>query len=67
MSLRAFHILFIALSVVMTAVVGGWGVERYLEAGSRSGLAIAATFVAGGVLLVVYGSRYFKKLRELER
>lgn len=67
MSLRIFHVLFITLSVAMAAVVGGWGVQRYWVHGDAKGLALGILFFGLGVALVVYGTRYFRKLKELER
>lgn len=62
MSLKAFHILFIVLSVGLTLVVGAWGVQQYVREGSNGGLILAGIFFASGFLLVVYGVRFFKKL-----
>lgn len=66
MSLRYFHVVFIVLSVAMTALVGGWGLNRYFTQGSRSDLALAVTFLVFGLVLVLYGLRFFHKLKELE-
>ena len=65
MSLRIFHVLFIALSIVLSAMVAGWGVQQYLTLGDRSGLVLAGVFFVIGLALVLYGSRYFRKLKEL--
>ena len=67
MSLRIFHVLFITLSVAMAAVVGGWGAQRYWKHGDGGALAVGAIFFSLGVVLVIYGTRYFGKLKELER
>jgi len=60
MSLRGFHLFFIAVSVLLSAWVGAWAVERgqWLLAG--------VFFVAGAVLLV-YGLRVRRKLAALLR
>jgi hypothetical protein len=65
MSLKAFHILFIALSILMSALVGAWGIERYLQDGSTAGLALAAIFFFSGLALVGYGVRFWRKVREI--
>ena len=65
MSLRIFHILFIALSIALSAMVAGWGVQQYLTLGEKGGLVLAAVFFLIGCALVVYGTRYFHKLKEL--
>jgi hypothetical protein len=65
-SLRLFHVLFIALSIALSAVVSAWGVQRFLDRGESSGLVLAVVFIVAGLSMVVYGSRYFQKLKELE-
>ena len=65
MSLRVFHVLFIALSIALSAMVAGWGVQQYLTLGDRGGLVLAAVFFVVGLALVLYGSKYFQKLKEL--
>lgn len=65
MSLKAFHILFIALSILMSALVGAWGVEKYLQEGSSSGLVLAALFFLFGLALVAYGVRFWRKVQEI--
>jgi len=64
-SLKIFHIIFIALSVVMSAGFGAWGVQRYLVTGSRGGLGLGVLFFLTGAALLVYGIRFWKKMKEL--
>ena len=66
MSLRAFHIFFIALSVVMSLVVGAWGVQVFTEHGRQSGLILAISCLVLGFVLVIYGIRVYRKLWALE-
>jgi len=65
MSLRFFHILFIALSSLMSLVVGIWAIDAYRTDGSVSWIALAVLAFAGGGLLVVYGNRFLQKTRTL--
>lgn len=65
MSLRLFHVLFIALAIALSAMVTGWGIQQYLTLGDKSGLVLAGVFFIIGLALVLYGSRYFRKLKEL--
>ena len=65
MSLRFFHILFIALSSLMCLVVGIWAIDAYRTDGSATWLALAFLALAGGGLLVIYGSRFLQKTRKL--
>ena len=66
MSLRAFHLFFIALSVVLAAFVAAWAVGQY-RLGARGGLlrdgAAVAASAGGG--LVVYGAAFQRKTRQL--
>lgn len=65
MSLKAFHIFFVALSIVMFLGVGAWGTNEYLSAGSTLGAALAASCFILGAGLIVYGFRVYRKLAEL--
>lgn len=66
MSLRSFHLFFIAVSVLLAAWVGVWGVQSWQATRSGSDLTLGLLFVALGVVLLVYGLRARRKLRELE-
>lgn len=65
MSLRAFHIVFIVVSIVLSLVVTVWGVREYLSAGAVSALVVGVVAFASGVAMVIYGARFFGKLQEL--
>ena len=65
MSLRIFHIVFVTLSIALSIFVTIWGVREYAATRSMGALALAAVFLAGGIVLVWYANRVFKKLREL--
>ena len=67
MSLRVFHLVFIALSVLMAALVGGWGFSRYLADGAASDLALGVGFFLTGAALLVYGVKVLRKFREIGR
>lgn len=65
MSLKSFHIFFIATSIVLAIGFGIWQASVYLDSRSIEQLfAAAASFlVAAG--LVVYGVRFLKKLKHV--
>ncbi len=65
MSLKIFHLVFVALSILMAALVGGWGVNRYLADGGSGDLALGITFFLSGAALLVYGVRVVRKFREI--
>ena len=65
LSLRSFHLFFIAASVVLAAWVGVWGIQSWQANRSGSDLAVGLLFFALGVVLLVYGLRVRKKLRAI--
>jgi len=65
MSLRAFHLFFIALSAVMAAFCTAWAFSQYRidhELISGAGAAASALSVAG---LAMYGVAFQRKTRNL--
>lgn len=65
MSLKVVHVFFIACSIVLSFLVGAWGLQQYRLAHSGTGLAVAAVFYPTGVALVLYGMRFVRKIKEL--
>jgi hypothetical protein len=64
-SLRAFHLLFIALSIILTAFFGAWAIGQYRVQHETAFMVTAvASFVAAGVL-AVYGTAFQRKTRNL--
>ena len=66
LSLKGFHIFFIAASIVLSLAVGAWGARQFLQLGSIGGLVTSVVFFLAGLLLTIYGINYFGKLRKLE-
>ena len=65
MSLRAFHLLFIALSIVLAAFVAAWAAGQYrVEHRAAYMLAGALSLVAAGAL-AVYGEAFRRKTKNL--
>ena len=63
MSLRAFHLLFIALSVALAAFFAAWAVGQY-STGHQTGYAltgVVSILTAAG--LAVYGAAFQRKTR----
>jgi hypothetical protein len=65
MSLRAFHLLFIALSVVLAAFFSAWAASQYRAQHdvTYAVTAVVSMAVAGG--LVVYGAAFQRKTKHL--
>ena len=66
MSLKAIHILFITLSILLTAGLGGWCANAYLEENDSSYLILASISLAAFLGLVGYARWFIRKLRRGE-
>jgi hypothetical protein len=66
-SLKIFHLVFIALSVLMAAMVGGWGISQYLAGGGPGELVLGVGFFLTGAGLLAYGVKVMRKFREIGR
>jgi hypothetical protein len=66
LSLRSFHVFFIAVSILLSLWVGVWGIGSYRSGGDASGLAVAGLFLLVGIVLLVYGFKVRRKLRDLD-
>ena len=67
MSLKAFHVFFITISVLMCLGFGAWCVSSDYAHG-RMGYAIAGYIsFALGVLLVLYEIVFLKKFKDLDK
>ena len=64
-SLRMFHIVFIAVSVMLAAFLTAWAVQQYQSAHAVGYLASALASVAAGVGLIIYATRFQRKTRGL--
>ena len=63
MSLKAFHIVFVIVSILCLFGFGFWAVNAYFASGDALNLGMGiASFVGCGVM-VVYGKWFLKKLR----
>jgi uncharacterized membrane protein YidH (DUF202 family) len=65
MSLRAFHLLFIAMSVVLAAFCAAWAVGQYRVEHHPISMvtAVGLVLVAGG--LAAYGAAFQRKTKNL--
>lgn len=65
MSLRMFHLVFIAMSVVLAAFFAAWSVAQYRLGYEIGYLVSAVGALAAGAGLAVYGARFQRKTRHL--
>ena len=63
MSLKAFHLLFIALSVVLTVFFAMWAVGQYRLAHEATYALTGVVSAAAGVALALYGAAFQRKTR----
>jgi uncharacterized PurR-regulated membrane protein YhhQ (DUF165 family) len=65
MSLRAFHIIFVIVTVILSLYVALWGIREFSQERSMGALALAILFFITAVGLIVYGKKAYRKLKEL--
>jgi hypothetical protein len=65
MSLRMFHMVFIAVSVLLAAFVAAWAGQQYQAMHAAGYLVTAALSLVAGGGLIVYGAAFQRKTRQL--
>lgn len=65
MSLKAFHIFFVIVSTLLCVLVGLWGLREYQTAGGVEMIWLSTASLVLGVLLVVYGFWFLRKLKNV--
>jgi len=65
MSLRAFHIVFVIVTIVLSLYVALWGIREYTQEHNATALTMAVLFLLMAIALMIYGKKAFRKLKEL--
>lgn len=65
MSLKAFHVFFIAASILMTLGVGGWAIYVHVQETNFSLLLFGIGALLVGAGLIVYGVKVLRRFRRL--
>lgn len=65
MSLRAFHIVFVVVTIVLSLYVALWGLREFTQERNFMALTLGTLFLLMGIGLIVYGKKVFVKLRDL--
>ena len=66
MSLKAFHIFFIVVSVVLAFGFGAWGVYVHLAGDDFAYLAMGLVSFVLGLVLIFYGINFLHKLKHIK-
>jgi hypothetical protein len=64
-SLKVFHLFFIAMSVILAAFTAAWAVAQYRAVHDAGYIVTCAVSAIAGAGLVVYGTRFQRKARRL--
>ena len=65
MSLRVFHLFFIALSTILAAFVAAWAIGQYRADQQAAHALGAALSIAAACGLALYGAAFQRKTRNL--
>lgn len=65
MSLKAFHIVFIVLSIVLAFGFAAWSFVSYAHAGPLLHLWFGIGSLASGIALVIYSKYFLRKLKDI--
>ena len=65
MSLKAFHVVFITLSIVLCLAIGGWGVFSFLSDSNDVGILVAVFFILLGLGLIYYEMKFINKFKHV--
>jgi hypothetical protein len=65
MSLRAFHLFFIAISVVLAAFFAAWAAGQYSAGHELRYIVVGVLSLASGLGLAVYATKFQRKTRSL--
>ena len=65
MSLKAFHVVFVAASILLALMFGIWSLVGYFQAGLVRDLIFGVGSLLVGIGLVFYGRYVLKKLKHI--
>lgn len=65
MSLKAFHILFISLSILLAWGFGGWCLWSYFKTSNGGRLGLGLLSLGVGIALICYEVWFIKKLKRM--
>ncbi|GEM_PF-106204 len=64
-SLKAFHVVFVSLTMLLCGGFGVWAIGQYRTAGDAAHLAAAVSSFGAIPVLLIYGRWFLRKLRHV--
>jgi len=65
MSLKAFHIVFVIVCVLLMFVIAGWNFGNYRDGGSGNDLTWGIASLGVAAILLVYGKIFLRKFKNV--
>lgn len=65
MSLKAFHIVFVCISILLSVGFGAWCFVAYAHEGGWGYLIMGIASAVAAVALIIYGKYVLKKLKHI--
>ena len=65
MSLKAFHIVFVAASTLLAFGFGAWELQNYFATEEKQSLLLGIFSLLAGIALIWYGKVVLKKLKHI--
>ncbi|MFO1460051.1 MAG: hypothetical protein U1G08_11650 [Verrucomicrobiota bacterium] len=65
MSLKAFHVVFVSVCILLTLVVSSWCFGNYSDGGTAHDLAWGIVSLVFGAGLAAYGKIFLKKFKNI--
>jgi hypothetical protein len=62
MSLKAFHLFFVTISILFSIGFGAWAIREYTRVSGTENLIMAIGAFVGAVILLVYGEWFLRKM-----
>lgn len=65
MSLKTFHVVFIAAAILLSLFCGGWAVHNFLHEGGPGILVFGLGAFGSAVALIYYSKTMLRKLKDI--
>jgi hypothetical protein len=65
MSLKSFHVVFIAAALVLSTAFGLWGATDYFESGDRGSLLMGILSLVVAAAIIPYSVWFLRKMRKV--